>query len=46
MTMPDRGEAGGASPGSWALVAVAWVLVGIPLAWGIYQTLQTAVKLF
>jgi hypothetical protein len=31
---------------SWALVAVAWTLVGIPLAWGIYRTLQTAVKLF
>lgn len=46
MTTPDRGEAWRASPGSWALVAVAWVLVGIPLAWGIYKTLQTAVKLF
>jgi hypothetical protein len=31
---------------SWVLVAVAWTLVGIPLAWGIYRTLQTAVKLF
>jgi hypothetical protein len=28
------------------LVAVAWTLVGIPLAWGIYRTLQTAVKIF
>ena len=34
------------SPSSWVLVAVAWSLVGIPLAWGIYRTLQTAVKLF
>ena len=34
------------SPSSWVLVAVAWTLVGIPLAWGIYRTLQTAVKLF
>lgn len=32
--------------GSWLLVLVAWVLVGIPLAWGVYRTLQTAVKLF
>ncbi len=31
---------------SFVLVAVAWTLVGIPLAWGIYRTLQTAVKLF
>ncbi|HKW40775.1 MAG TPA: hypothetical protein VJN39_05960 [Gemmatimonadales bacterium] len=34
------------SPMSWVLVAIAWTLVGIPLAWGIYRTLQTAVKLF
>jgi hypothetical protein len=34
------------SPSSWAAVVIAWTLVGIPLAWGIYQTLQTAVKLF
>ncbi len=27
-------------------VAVAWALVGIPLCWGVYKTLQTAVKLF
>jgi len=27
-------------------VLVAWALVGIPLAWGVYRTLQTAVKLF
>jgi len=34
------------NPSSWVLVAVAWTLVGIPLAWGIYRTLLTAVKLF
>lgn len=34
------------SASSWAAVTLAWILVGIPLAWGIYQTLQTAVKLF
>ena len=35
-------------PGSsnWTAVVISWTLVGIPLAWGIYQTLQTAVKLF
>ncbi len=34
------------SSSSWVLVAVAWTLVGIPLAWGIYRTLRTAVKIF
>jgi hypothetical protein len=34
------------SASSWLLVAVAWTLVGIPLAWGIYRTLRTAVKIF
>ena len=33
-------------PSSWILVAVAWILVGIPLGWGIYKTLLTAVVLF
>jgi hypothetical protein len=28
------------------LVALAWLLVAIPLAWGIYRTLRTAVVLF
>ena len=31
---------------SWVLVALAWTLVGIPLAWGIYRTLHTAVQIF
>ena len=30
----------------WMLVAIAWTLVGIPLAWGIYRTLQSAIVLF
>ncbi len=33
------------SPKSWVLVVIAWTLVGIPLAWGIYRTLRTAVKI-
>jgi MFS family permease len=28
------------------MVFVAWVAVGIPLAWGIYRTLQSVMKLF
>ena len=34
------------SPGSWVLVAIAWTLVGIPLSWGIYRTLLTAIRIF
>ena len=34
------------SAGSWVLVAMAWTLVGIPLVWGIYHTLQSAAVLF
>ncbi len=34
------------SASSWVLVAIAWTLVGIPLAWGIFRTLRTAVKIF
>lgn len=37
---PDR------QPTSWALVGIAWTLVGIPLAWGIYRTLLSAIVLF
>lgn len=31
---------------SWVTVAIAWTLVGIPLAWGIYRTLRSALILF
>lgn len=31
---------------SWVLVAISWTLVGIPLAWGIWKTLQKAGVLF
>jgi hypothetical protein len=34
------------SPASWFLVAIAWALVGIPLGWGIYITLEKALVLF
>ena len=34
------------SAASWVAAAFAWMLVGIPLAWGVYRTLQVAVKLF
>jgi hypothetical protein len=34
------------TPGSWVLVGIAWVLVGLPLAWGIYKTFEKAAVLF
>ena len=32
--------------GSAVPVALAWIFVGIPLSWGVYQTLLNAMKLF
>ncbi|WP_166518231.1 MFS transporter small subunit [Candidatus Blastococcus massiliensis] len=29
-----------------ALIAVAWTLVGVPLAYGLFQTVKTASSLF
>ncbi len=37
---------GGDTPSSPALVAGFWVLVGIPLSWGIWMTFQKALVLF
>lgn len=34
------------SPVSWVWVGIAWVLVGLPLAWGIYKTFEKAAILF
>ena len=34
------------SQGSWVLVALAWLAVGVPLLWGIWTTLKKAVVLF
>jgi hypothetical protein len=37
-----------AEPGksSWIAVALAWLAVGIPLAWGVAQTLVKSLALF
>jgi hypothetical protein len=37
-TTPTRTPAG--------LIAFAWTLVGVPLAYGLFQTVKTAAKLF
>ena len=29
-------------PGQWPLVILAWILVGVPLLWGVYTTLGKA----
>jgi hypothetical protein len=29
-----------------ALILVAWLVVGIPLGWGVYNTLLNSMKLF
>jgi hypothetical protein len=34
------------STGGWAWVAIAWLLVSAPLAWGIWTTLQKVPILF
>jgi hypothetical protein len=33
---------GGVTP----ISIIAWLVVGIPIAWGVWQTLQSAVKIF
>ena len=33
-------------PGGWPVVIAAWLLVGVPLLWGIWTTLQKAAALF
>ena len=33
---------GGLSPA----ILAAWLAVGLPIAWGVWQTLQSAVKIF
>ena len=33
-------------PSSTATILLAWLVVGIPLAWGVYNTLLSAMKLF
>ena len=42
----QRSCAGGADSVSPVLVAAAWLAVGLPLAWGVYRTLQSVAKFF
>ncbi|MBA3260503.1 MAG: hypothetical protein H0T68_13690 [Gemmatimonadales bacterium] len=44
--MAESDRAAMPASGSWLLVALAWLAVGLPLMWGIWTTLQKAVVLF
>ncbi len=35
-----------AKKSSAAMILLAWVLVGVPLAWGVYNTMLNSMKLF
>ncbi|MFJ3336928.1 hypothetical protein [Streptomyces sp. NPDC086766] len=46
---PDPAAPGAAGPGAGtptALIAVAWLWVGAPLAYGLYELVQKATQLF
>jgi hypothetical protein len=40
------GDSNSAGAGGWGAVAVAWLLVGVPLLWGVWNTLLKAAALF
>jgi len=44
--MPDEPQDIHPSPGSWIAVVIAWVVVGVPLLWGILITFQKAALMF
>ena len=44
MAADDGSEA--PSAGSWLVVGIAWLLVSVPLLWGIWTTLAKAAVLF
>ncbi len=40
------GGSAGTGGGQKLLVALAWLYVGVPLAWGVAQTLEKCIALF
>jgi len=44
--MNDASQKSSSGDGQLVMVIIAWTLVGIPLGWGVYNTLLTAAKLF
>jgi hypothetical protein len=39
-------QSGAEGTGQWGVVVLAWVLVGVPLLWGVWNTLLKAAALF
>jgi hypothetical protein len=35
-----------AKKSSGALILLAWLIVGVPLGWGVYNTVLSSIKLF
>ena len=44
--MSQENPGGDGGTGQWGMVALAWALVGVPLLWGVWNTLLKAVALF
>ncbi len=44
--MAENDPETGGRPGQWGLVLLAWALVGVPLLWGVWNTLIKASALF
>jgi hypothetical protein len=44
--MPEIDSPAQSRSGQWGLVALAWLLVGVPLLWGVWNTLLKAAALF
>jgi hypothetical protein len=44
--MPEIDSSAPSGSGQWGVVAVAWLLVGVPLLWGVWNTLLKAAALF
>jgi len=43
---PDNSSGGSVAPGNWMAVILAWLAVGLPLAWGVFMTFKKAALLF
>jgi MFS family permease len=46
MALNHAGPDAPSSESSWLRVAVAWILVGLPLLWGVFNTIKKALALF
>jgi hypothetical protein len=44
--MSDGTDTRAAGAGQWGMVVFAWVVVTVPLLWGVWNTLRKAAALF